>query len=130
MKIYLAAPYWCMNLMLAWEQVLEARGHTCTSQWIHGAEENLKKTLAECAQMDLDDVDAADAVISLMLPQSERNAYMTGGRHVEFGYGIAREKLMIIVGAPENVFHYLPRVVACSTIEEALNYIGDVRQYG
>jgi hypothetical protein len=46
------------------------------------------------------------------------------GRHVEFGYALAREKRMIVVGdVKENIFHYLPQVKHFATFEEALAYL-------
>lgn len=121
MKVYAAAPYSQMKLMLEWEQKLLAAGHTCTSQWIHGNEEG--QTLNDAAQMDLDDVDAADAVVSLVLPKG--TMFSSGGRHVEFGYGLARGKLMIIIcnNEAENIFHELHRVVKCAAIEEAIAHL-------
>lgn len=124
MKIYLAAPYSEMLRMRGWEQHLVAAGHTCTSQWIHGNEEGM--SLNDAAQMDLDDVDAADAVVSLALPKG--TMFSSGGRHVEFGYGLARGKHMIVVsegGGCENIFHHLDRVVKCSTIEAAITCLAD-----
>ena len=120
MKIYLAAPYGKMNLMQKWEQRLVAAGHECTAKWIRGDEENM--TLANAAQMDLDDIDAADVVISYVLPKG--TMFSSGGRHVEFGYALARDKIVVCVGnGPENVFHNLPQVVIVENFEAALAYL-------
>lgn len=120
MKVYVAAPYSKMKLMLEWEQKLKAAGHICTAKWIHGNEEG--QTLNAAAQMDLDDVDAADVVVSLTLPKG--TMFSSGGRHVEFGYGLAKGKLMIVVNSEcENVFHHLARVIKCPTIEAAIQLL-------
>lgn len=122
MKIYLAAPYQDMMQIREWEKVLIKHGHESTGQWIQGAEEHVDKTRAQCAQMDLDDIDRADAVVSKTLPQG--TMFFSGGRHVEFGYGLAQKKIMVIVdGGIENIFHYLPQVVSLPTIEDALAYL-------
>lgn len=117
MKVYLAAPYGEMELMRAWSQLLYEAGHVCTAQWVMGEEENM--TLPEAAQMDLDDIDKADVIISCTLPKG--TMFSSGGRHVEFGYAIAKDKLIINVGPnEENTFHHLPQVTIVPTIEEAI----------
>jgi hypothetical protein len=119
-KIYLAAPYAEMPKMKGWSQILTLAGHQCTSRWVHGDE--VGQGLGAAAQMDLDDIDAADAVVSATLPHG--TSFKSGGRHVEFGYGLAKNKVMIIVnGGCENVFHHLPKVVECSTIEAVIAYL-------
>lgn len=122
MKIYLAAPYSEMNRMQGWEWKLKVAGHTCTSRWIHGNEEGM--TLNDAAQMDLDDIDAADAVVSMALPKG--TMFSSGGRHVEFGYGLAKGKLMIVINdGCENIFHDLGSVVKCRTIDAFLDFIDE-----
>jgi nucleoside 2-deoxyribosyltransferase len=119
MKIYLAAPYFEKQRMREWQRKLEAAGHGCTSNWIHGDE---GMTLDEAAQRNLDDIDAADAVVSLTLPNG--TMFISGGRHVEFGYGLARGKLMIIVtDEAENIFHNLTTIASCTTIEGVVDYL-------
>jgi nucleoside 2-deoxyribosyltransferase len=117
MKIYLAASYDQMELMRRWEKVLHEYGHECTARWIHNAEENEKMTLAAAALMDLDDIDAADCIISYNNGKSTR-----GGRHVEFGYALARGKEMIIVGERESVFHHLSNIEVFPTIMDVMIY--------
>lgn len=120
MKVYLAAPYSEMKLMREWAQKLHAAGHVCTSKWIHGNEEGM--TLNDAAQMDLDDVDEADIVVSRVLPKG--TMFSSGGRHVEFGYGLAKGKSMVIISDDrENIFHHLTRVRRFSTIDEAIGYL-------
>lgn len=121
MKIYLAAPYQEMALMVEWEKVIKAEGHTSTAKWIHGGETNELMTRAGAAQMDLDDIDRSDAVISKTLAMG--TMFSSGGRHVELGYAIARNKLVVIIHEIENVFHYLPQVVRCATILTAAKYL-------
>ena len=60
---------------------------------------------APLGQHDLDDLDRADTVISFTCGSGGK-----GGRHVEFGYGLAKGKRMIVVGPREHVFHTLPQV--------------------
>lgn len=120
MKVYLAAPYAEMKLMRGWAEKLARAGHICTAKWIRGDEEGV--SLNAAAQMDLDDIDEADVVISLTLPKG--TMFSSGGRHVEFGYGLAKGKSMIIICADrENVFHHLARVRRFDSIDEAIGYL-------
>ena|ERR1035437_2792971 len=119
MKIYLAAPYAEMQRVREWAARLEAVGHSITSKWIYGNEEG--RTLHAAAQMDLDDIDVADAVVSMVLPKG--TMFSSGGRHVEFGYGFARDKLMIIVGDGENIFHEHDSVVKCPALLDVIDYL-------
>ena len=120
MRIYLAAPYDEMHRMQEWAARLEKAGHVITAKWIHGNEEGM--TLHDAAQMDLDDIDAADAVVSMVLPKG--SMFSSGGRHVEFGYGLARDKLMIVVSDhAENIFHELDSVVKCPALLDVIDYL-------
>lgn len=123
MKIYLAARYSRNDEMRGIRDVLERMGHKVTSRWIdchpdtNGTPE-LENSLsqealtaapevgARFAQVDVADLEAADVVISFTSPDGGGK----GGRHIEFGYGLARGKQMILVGPRENVFHTLPEV--------------------
>lgn len=120
MKIYLAARYSRHDEMRGVRDVLGALGHEITSRWIDChtdvvgdftasfTPEVLNQRPDDCAplgQHDLDDLDAADAVISFTSGGTGK-----GGRHVEFGYGLARGKRMIVVGDREHVFHTLAQV--------------------
>ncbi len=123
MKIYLAAPYAEMFLMRKWDLLLIDAGHVCTSRWVHGNESGM--TQPQAAQMDLDDVDAADAVVLMAFPRG--TPFTGGGRCVEFGYALARDKLALVVmakdGDLENIFHHLPQVVVFRSIEDVVEYI-------
>lgn len=66
---------------------------------------------------DLEDIHACDAVISLM---EEPRTATRGGRHVEFGYAMALDKQLWIVGPKETVFHELPNVRHYSSWGECL----------
>ena len=51
---------------------------------------------------------------------SERGdaGYMSGGRHVEWGYAIARGLHLWLVGFPENVFHHVRRAQVFASVDE------------
>jgi len=96
---------------------LKAIGHEITASWVYGGEEGL--TRAEIAALDIDDVDAADVVVSFTQPYGSLNK--GGGRHVEFGYAMAKGKRCVVVGSRENVFHHHPAVEVYHTLEEWLS---------
>lgn len=123
MKVYLAARYPHMAKMVEWAGVLEASGHTITSQWIKGAEEQAGMTEHQKAVMDLDDVAEADVLISEVHPYGYQ--FQGGGRHVEYGYALAMGKIILNVGdgSGENVFHRLDSVVTVPSIEAAVSYL-------
>lgn len=131
MRIYLAARYSRHPEMRGIRDRLHELGHTVTSRWIdqHGgdlAESIAAESLnsdpdhgAVYAAADLDDIAAADAVVSV----TGDGGGGKGGRHVEFGYGLGLGKQAVVVGPRENVFHCLPDVVQFSTLEEFLEAV-------
>lgn len=117
MKIYLAARFSQHPEMQGVRDVLTAMGHEVTSRWIdlHNGEQphsilgqqlNDDPSAHEFIGLnDLEDLEAADAVISFTVVGGGK-----GGRHVEFGYGLALMRRMILVGPREHAFHCLPCV--------------------
>lgn len=75
------------------------------------------------AQEDWDDLLAADIVVSFT--EEPRGTNSRGGRHVEFGAGLALGKRAHVVGPRENVFHCLPDVTIHDTWTSALAAIRD-----
>jgi nucleoside 2-deoxyribosyltransferase len=113
MNIYLAARFIRADELLEYARDLEAMGHCITSRWIR---ENHKASDAKLimgkarqfAMEDQWDISISDCMISFTEPPHFDAS--RGGRHVEFGYGLAHNKRMIVVGYRENVFHSLPGV--------------------
>lgn len=130
MKIYLAAKYGHrLTFLPEVADHLRSLGHEVTSRWLTGAEDDMSK--ADAAQMDLDDVDAADAVIFFGEPEGSENR--GGGRWFELGYAYAVGKRCIAVlsgekapdsnrdrGGHESVFTALPRVEQYTSIDAAV----------
>ena len=116
MRVYLAARYGRhpeMQVIAAW---LVRQGYQVTSRWIKGDHElrsdgrsDADEWAVRWAEEDVYDLRRADLVISFTegpdVPGRAR-----GGRHVEFGYGLALQKRLYVVGPREHVFHYLPQV--------------------
>lgn len=111
--VYLAAAYSRRTELLDYANDLEVRGHTVVSTWIDGHHETrpgidrdaTTEEMAVWATEDVVDVLRADWVVSLTEGGRSR-----GGRHVEFGIGIAAGKHLVVVGPSEHVFHRLPAV--------------------
>lgn len=124
-RIYLASRYSRNAEMRGVRDVIQAIGNfEITSRWIDlhpdvvgdfsesFTVDALNTETEKCAPLgrhDLDDIDRADWLISFTGQGGK------GGRHVEFGYGLAWKKRMFIVGPREHVFHTLPQVEAFAT---------------
>lgn len=117
--VYLAARYSRHDEMRGVRDVLAAYGITVTSRWIDCHTDVVgdftssftpeflvahPEKAAPLGQHDMDDLRAADAVISFTGSGGK------GGRHVEFGVGIALGKRSVVIGPRENVFHTLAQV--------------------
>lgn len=114
MNIYLASRYSRRAEMLAHAAELRKHGHEITARWIsgqHEASDGDKSRWPDFAADDLEDIQRADAVISF----TESELWARGGRHVEFGYGLAFNKKMIVIGPVENIFNALPHVLVYPT---------------
>jgi nucleoside 2-deoxyribosyltransferase len=129
-KIYLAARYTRNKEMQDVAGLLEKYGHYVTSRWhtgVHSMDDGVepdsgagKAQAAQFAQEDLDDLMEANCVISFTeAPRTPTR----GGRHAEFGYGLAYQKRMVIVGQREMIFHYLPQVTQFDTLEDLMKWI-------
>jgi hypothetical protein len=120
MKIYLASNYSTHPEMRERAAELQALGHEVTSEWISGSHGGDDR--AAYAQIDLRDLDASDAVI--FWSTTPPNSRTRGGKHVEFGYALAKGKAIFIVGKAENVFHHLPQVIQRVEFADVLALIG------
>ena len=126
MKVYLAGRFSRLPELVSYADVLEANGVTVTSRWLRGGhewvgtpdEEIPVDRLAQFAQDDIDDLMAADIVVCYT--ESPRSGPARGGRHVEFGYALAMEKRILVVGHRENVFYCLPNVTFVETTGDAI----------
>lgn len=106
-RIYLAAHFSRQAEMRARATRLSALGCIVTSRWLWEAGPSIPDgpRAARCAQDDLDDIDDADVLVL----ESE-SATRGSGRHVEFGYALAKGKDLVVLGQRESVFHHLPGV--------------------
>lgn len=131
MKIYMAARFSKRSEANRIGNLLKERGHTIVSRWSLPESDHVKKTgLSEMAEAserrrfaieDLEDIKKCDCIVSIM---EEPRSNGRGGRHVEFGYGLALDKIMIVIGPKETVFHNLEDIYYFESIEEFEKNLG------
>lgn len=121
--VYLAGPYAARDTLAAYAHELMDVGYRVRCRWLDGthelgpegpAVEAARADRIRWAREDLQDVGGADILVSFtaaaVLPVTEQHRGKSGGRHIETGYALALGKKVILVGEPENVFHWLPEV--------------------
>lgn len=121
MKVYIAGPFLARSFLQGAARAIISHGYVVTSRWLTQAPVALPAT-GECGaapelseedvalhvMMDLQDVRDADVLVvyaASALRPFPPERLVSGGRHVETGYALALGKPVIVVGAPENVFH-------------------------
>jgi len=122
MKVYIAAPYAARNLLRPFARMVVEAGHEVTSSWLQAqhhiqpgvldaAPEQTDEYTQQHVSQDFADIDDAD-VVMLMTSSWTRDTLgltaaqtVSGGRHIETGYALAKSKFVIVVGDPENIFH-------------------------
>lgn len=131
MDIYLAASYSRRLELLGYWKQLEAAGHQVVSTWVDGHHE---KPGQESVVVDDGSkrFNAPDEDIAIRAVENVRDAARAdciisftgsgnrGGRHVEFGIGVAFNSRMVVVGPREHVFHYLPQIEVYERWEDCL----------
>lgn len=127
-SVYLAARYARIDEMRSIAESFRGRGIFVTSRWLkEGVDPNhsIRTLSAEymqtSARHDLEDIDAADYLVLFSEDPDEK--FVRGGRHVEFGYALAKGKKIIVVGPKENIFHYEPNVLHTTFSWHAADYI-------
>ena len=124
-KVYIAARFSKRHEANALAQYLKGLGYVIVSRWVlpdsdHVVPVGMSEQAADderrrFAMEDLEDVDSCDWLISLM-EQPRSNS--RGGRHIEFGIGLGKEKALTIIGYRETVFHHLDCVEHFETVDD------------
>lgn len=128
-NVYLAGRYATHPEMQTRRDDLNQLGYYVTSRWINGGHEWVGVPDEEMpvelgrrfAQEDLLDMNAADIVICFT--EEPRTKMGWGGRHVEFGWAVARGKAVAVVGPRENVFYCLGGIAHFDTWQECLDWL-------
>lgn len=122
-KVYMCGPFGKKAELKKWAEYLEqACGVEIVSRWLSvshdgdGDGDNTPFELRMFANEDIEDIERCDLVVAMT-----GQGGVSGGRHWECGYAQAKGKSVILVGTPENVFHYT--CSRCQTIEQAAEYI-------
>lgn len=108
LTVYIAARGEDQALAALCRALLAPYGIGSTARWI---DQSLVNESHDEAQMDLDDVRAADALV-VIKPRSSHGK-TTGGHHVETGVALERGIPIILLGEAENVFHQHRQVTVC-----------------
>lgn len=115
MRVYMAAQYGRKFEIKEYANQAESVGIKVGADWLNESEapdtklnEVNDSTLASYAQKDWWDIGACDMFVFFAEKQDPQPP--RGGRHVEFGIAAALGKPIVVVGDPENIFHYLPGI--------------------
>lgn len=133
MHIYLASRYSRHPEMREHARKLEAAGHLVTSRWIrgnHSLDDSLDRGQADEVRQnfaieDIEDLTKSDIVLSFTEEIAPTDRPTKGGRHVEFGIGVALNKRMVNIGPQEHVFHWLPGVEHYGSVEEFIDVLNE-----
>ena len=112
--LYFAGRYGRRGELRRYARELRSMGITVTSRWLDGAQESDSNGSPEQAMRhamdDLEDLNLADVLVAFTEGPDPAPNRARGGRHVEFGYALAKGMRICVVGHRENVFCYLPDV--------------------
>lgn len=122
-SVYLAARYGRRDELRTCAEQLERTGIRVTSTWLKETaslsihmRDVPEEEIREIAITDIRDIETAEAIVFFAEDQDKQPP--RGGRHVEFGYALAKGKEIHVIGDRENVFHHLPLVRIYATFYE------------
>jgi hypothetical protein len=129
--MYLAAAYSRRLELYEYAKRLEDNGFWVNARWVlegHDIPEGTSdkeaaRLRAKWAQEDWDDINKSTMVVSFTDGTLDYQSRKRGGRHVEFGIGLASDKEMVLIGPRENVFHHLPEVKQFADFEKFLKWL-------
>lgn len=128
MRAYIAARFEQKTEMKSLIPLFEANNIQVRARWL---DETISPTsqlsdlapdyCAEQAQVDLDDIKACDIFVFFADSVAKTTR---GGKHFEAGYASGLGKRVIVIGPPENIFHYLPEVIQYASLCDFLDAEG------
>jgi nucleoside 2-deoxyribosyltransferase len=119
--VYIAAPFPLRNHGTLARSGLLSMGLISTAHWLDVEKEEWND---EWARIDLADIDRATVFLLINPPEWRQEG--TGGRHVEFGYAVARHKDIVIWGERTNLFHSLSHIQVAGDLPSAINMVNDL----
>lgn len=103
---YLAAMYAYRVDVLPIAALLMMNGHTVQAAWLNGThDDDGIGSPKDWALQDLQDIESATHVVLFNLPTGEPEP--SAGRHIEYGYALAKGKTVIVVGGGDSVYFEL-----------------------
>jgi len=112
------------ELLAAWPESevvsrwIDAHGGTIQQSFTQGIlNTEMDMVWATGGHPDVLDVMACDILVSF----GHKEGGGQGGRHVEFGMGMALGKRLVLIGVREHIFHTAPQVEFYPTFEDFLN---------
>ena len=122
--VYLSAAFGRQAELREYRDELTRSGFEVCSRWLDevaNEEEVPANELSWIAQRNRYDLERSSTLIAFTEPSGAGPA--RGGRHVEYGYALARRAWVIIVGHRENVFHHLADCIYVETWPEAMKLL-------
>ena len=120
MKIYLAHNFAARAYLVDVIVELTNLGHQITSTWITNDSHLHSMNAQQSAEQDLMDIERSDAILLFTDQFSDRPGK---GKFVEFGYAIARNKRLFIIGEDHNcIFYNLFKVNHIKDFKELSNW--------
>lgn len=122
MRFYIAGPWGDGPKLYQLAKDIELCGHIVTANWLRRSLSPKDWLDADAgAREDLNDILSCDAVINFTCTPDR--GYMTGGRHVEFGFAMAAGLKQFVVGPRENIFHEMVDVTQFDTFSAFINWL-------
>lgn len=125
-SVYIAGRYSRKDELNGYANQARSAGLQVTATWLeepHAPTVQMvdvtEASLRHYAITDENDIRRAEAVVFFAEDQNKQPP--RGGRHVEFGLALGLNKRLIVVGAPENIFHYHPGVLVVTSWQAALD---------
>jgi hypothetical protein len=143
LKVYLASRWEDRSEIIEYRNFLvKAAGIESTARWLTPTHPRLQDKVANdmktghtVQSRDVEDILRADVVIVFSPKKAHGNG--TGGRHVECGIAIGRNKPILLCGIPENVFHCNDNVTVVPTVRKLIRHLKKIaktrklgRKYG
>lgn len=120
MHFYLAGKYQVRPMLQDLQRILVQHGHQIQCRWLSGSHEGLWTPAVQAgwALEDLEDIQACESLVMIQWPVDEPEP--STGRHIEFGYALAKQKQLMLIGRRTSVFHFLPEIQRYETITDFL----------
>src|SRR5581483_8968761 len=140
MRVYIAAQFRQKELVKQYAKELEQIGIECTSSWVREQaaptvklREVTRRYLRTHANIDLADIDRANVLVLLTVPEDEPT--LRGGRHTEAGYFIKCMRVspkrywnLVLCGPIENIFHHVKGVKQTDSWEQTKELLLKLQQ--